>query len=272
LGVRMVGASAAGLALAGELATRGPVTVVDRLPAVGGVLGYEHPSIRALAAAAPGVARLLATTVLRWRGDAGLVAGPDGIRWLSARRLVYAGGTRPATRAELGIAGPRPAGVLSATVALHLLEAGVLLGRRVAVLGGGHWARTVGALLAAQPCETIAVTPAGEPAFDGAGEHLAGWRATALDGVARVTAVTLASEDGAPDGAALRIPCDAVVLAAPGRPLRNVDGAVLPGSAGVTFVQPDGANMSVDAVVAAARAAAAELLAPSEPSPRVLEV
>ena len=133
-GVLIVGAGASGLALAAELAPHGPVTVADRLPAIGGVLGGEHPAIRTLAAVASGVTWLLATTVSRWRGDAALVAGPDGIRWLPARRLVYAGGSRPATRAELGIAGPRPAGILSAAAALPLLEAGVLLGRRVAVL------------------------------------------------------------------------------------------------------------------------------------------
>jgi hypothetical protein len=32
--------------------------------------------------------------------------------------------------------------------------------------------------------------------------------------------------------------CDAVVLAADPLPSRNIDGAVLPGSAQVTFVQP----------------------------------
>jgi hypothetical protein len=159
------------------------------------------------------------------------------------------------TRAALGLAGQRPAGVLGATVALPLLEAGVLLGRRVVVLGSGHWARAVGAILARRPCDTVAVTAAGEPPFAGAGEHLTARRAIAIEGVARVTAVTL-SRDGGPE---LRVPCDAVVIAAPSRPQRDVDGAILPGSAGVTFVQPGGAD--VDAVVSAARAAAADLLA-----------
>lgn len=289
-GVLVVGAGACGLALATELAARGAVTVVDRLPAVGGVLGYEHPAIRRLQARADAarVSWLLATTALRWRGDAALVAGPDGIRWLPAGRLVYAGGTRPATATELGIAGARPAGVLAASVALHLLEAGVLLGRRVVVLGGGHWAAVVGAHLARQPCHVTSVTAAGEEPLDGADEHVLGWHATEIDGRGRVSAVTLApappagfeagpSQLGAAPpapahGPSLRLPCDAVVLATPCRPLRNVDGAVVPGSPGVTFVQPDGTHASVDDAVAAARAAAAELLAPVVPSPQSLEV
>ena len=41
------------------------------------------------------------------------------------RTLLCAGGRRPATAAELGLTGDRPAGVLPATVAKHLLEAGV---------------------------------------------------------------------------------------------------------------------------------------------------
>jgi hypothetical protein len=61
------------------------------------------------------------------------------------------------------------------------------------------------------------------------------------------------------EGAVTDVACDAVVLAADPVPNRNVDGAVLPGSARVTFVQPAGpadAGLRFDA----ARQAAGEWL------------
>ncbi len=273
-GVLIVGAGLAGLAVAAELGDRRPVTVVERLPAVGGTAGYEDPVVRCLQARADaaGARWLPATTALRWRGDSALVAGPDGIRWLHAAHLVYAGGLRPCTAAEAGIFGPRVAGLLPATVALHLLEGGVLLGRRVVVLGGGHWARAVGARLLRQPCEVTSVGAPPDRPLDGASRHLSGWRARAIDGRGRVSSVTVER-----DGMTQRLPCDAVIVAAPTRPLRNVDGAVLPGSRNVTFVQPGGAETSPADLVVAARAAAARLrvprvVRPSLPVPRSSEV
>ena len=55
-------------------------------------------------------------------------------------------------------------------------------------------------------------------------------------------------------GAARRtVACDAVLLAAEPRPIRNVEGAILADAAGVTYVEPD----AVEGVQARAAAGAA---------------
>jgi hypothetical protein len=159
-----------------------------------------------------------------------------GIRWLSADHLVYAGGSRPATAAELGIAGPRLAGVLPATVALHFAEAGVLLGRRVVFVGCGDWAHAAAHVIAEQDCEITVVAPAGAapPRF----RHEAlfsDWTASAVAGTRRVSALHVERA-----GHTHRITCDAVILAESPRPLRNVDGAVMEPCQQVTFAQPIG--------------------------------
>jgi cation diffusion facilitator CzcD-associated flavoprotein CzcO len=214
-GIVVVGAGVSGLAVAGRLARGGErVTLVDRLPVPGGVLGDGHPAVRRLFAACRGVALELGMTALRWSGEAVTIAGPRGVRDLPARHLVHAGGTRPSTPAELRLAGARPAGVLPAPVAIHLVEAGAMLGRRVAVLGEGAWASAVVAALEHQGASEVTRVAAPEP-----GSTLL------LRGRVRVDALG-------------DVACDCVVLAARERPLRNVDGAVLEGAAGVSFVQP----------------------------------
>ena len=91
-----------------------------------------------------------------------LLAGPGGIRWTPADHLVYAGGVRPATAAEVGLGGSRLAGVLSATVAVHLAEAEVMIGRRVVIVGGGNWAERATEELSHGGCEITHVVPPGE--------------------------------------------------------------------------------------------------------------
>jgi hypothetical protein len=229
-GVVVVGAGVAGLAVAGELAARGEeVTLVDRLPVAGGVLRDDDPLIRRLAAGCRGVSLALGMTALRWEEGVLALAGPSGIRRLRARHLVYAGGTRPSNAAELRMAGPRPAGVLPAPVAIHLIEAGAVLGRRVAVLGDGAWA--------------VAARRALE--HQGVSEVIAA-REGALHGRVRVEALG-------------ELACDCVVLAAHERPLRNVDGAVLDDAPGVTFVQPVASFGAAAVVEAYARATAREI-------------
>jgi NADPH-dependent 2,4-dienoyl-CoA reductase/sulfur reductase-like enzyme len=143
--VIIVGAGLAGLSLAETLGKQLRVLLIDRIPTTGGILGYDHPIVKDTErrCSAAGVEFLLGTTALRWDSRRLLVAGPQGIHWLSARHLVYAGGNRPSTQAELGIAGNRLAGVLPATVAAHLLEIGVRLGNHIAILGSGDWATHV---------------------------------------------------------------------------------------------------------------------------------
>ena len=253
--IAIVGAGLSGLTAAHDLQAEHATTVIDRLPAEGGVLGYEHPVIRALGRRlrARGVEFLLGTTALRWEPPRLLVAGPRGIEWLAADWLLYAGGARPAVQAELGILGPRLAGVLPAPVAIHLAEAGVQLGRRVCIVGEGDWADRSARILSAGGSELISVA-ARASANDGlAREQWSGWRATSVNGTGRVSALTVIRE-----GIERRIACDCVVLAGDVRPLRNVDGAVTPGSR-VAFAQAAADRLTSEDVTRAALAATASI-------------
>src|SRR4051812_20068312 len=104
-GVLVVGAGLAGLAAAVELARTDTVTVIERLPAVGGQAGFEDRKVRRLhrECAAAGVRFVLGSTALRWSDRRLLVVGPGQTTWLDGSWLVFAGGSRPATPAELGL-------------------------------------------------------------------------------------------------------------------------------------------------------------------------
>ncbi|HEV2013255.1 MAG TPA: FAD-dependent oxidoreductase [Candidatus Dormibacteraeota bacterium] len=253
--VVVVGAGVSGLTLAGEVARRASVTVIDRLPAVGGVLGYEDPLVRELheVTVARQVELLLGTTALRWVDNRLLVAGPRGIEWIPAGCLVFCGGTRPSTAAELGIGGDRPAGVFSASVAIHLMEAGVRLGNSVVVVGSSDWAARAAFHLDRQGTHAAVVLDQEEPRF---GErHWCGWRLLEVHGAARVSHVLLAR-----DGFRQRIACDAVVLGARLKPLRNVDGAVFEGP-NVIYLQAVAEVTTARRVEAFAREASGRVLA-----------
>ena len=145
--IGIVGAGLSGLTAATELAAAGHhVTVFDRVPVSGGVLGYKDPLARELTdeAATAGATLSLGTTALRWSDGRLLIAGPAGIGWRAAQRLIICTGQRPRTLAEMHVAGPRLSGVLPVTAAVHLLEAGARLGRRIVVLGDGWWSRRLG--------------------------------------------------------------------------------------------------------------------------------
>src|SRR5262249_8117927 len=73
---------------------------------------------------AGGVRMLLGEAAIGWDGHELLVVGQDGARRVAADALVVATGARPLGRAEAGIEGGRPAGILAATVACHLAENG----------------------------------------------------------------------------------------------------------------------------------------------------
>ena len=253
----VVGAGVAGLAAAAELAGRGPVIVLDRLPVPGGVLPYDAPEVRRLAdrCAAAGVRWLLGTTALRWQDGRLLAAGPDGISWVSAAHLVFAGGDRPATAAELPLTGPRLAGVLPAPVAIHLAEAKVVLGRHVVIVGTGDWAGAARHAIARQRAEVtvIAREAAPGPAFPH-DRLIRGWVPVAVSGSGRVSTLTLEKSTQQ-----YAITCDAVILAEAVRPLRNVDGAIVDPAPGVTFVQPAAGVTTAGAAAEHARRAVADL-------------
>jgi NADPH-dependent 2,4-dienoyl-CoA reductase/sulfur reductase-like enzyme len=257
--VIVVGAGIAGLTVARALAEAHAVTVIDRLPAVGGVLGYENAQVSAAAKAgrAAGATMLLGTTALRWQDGRLLVAGPAGIEWLAADHLVIAAGARPAVAAEQGLAGPRLAGVYPAPLAIHLAEAGVGFGRRACVIGTGDWARRVAAVLEHRGTQVTGIN-ADAAADPGIGASCwAGWTAVEVGGVGRVSSLTVVR-----DGIRRRIDCDSVVLADGIRPLRNVDGALSDGT-GVTFVQPARARLTTDEVIEEALVAASAMFEPA---------
>jgi len=253
----VVGAGVSGLTVAGEVGRRASVTIIDRLPSVGGVLGYEHPVIRELQHEVSDrqVEQLLGTTALRWVGNRLLVAGPRGIEWIAAASLAFCGGSRPSTAAELGVGGDRPAGVYSAPVAIHLMEAGARLGNAVVMVGSSDWSARAADHLARQRADVVAVLETGETPRPGTKRIWWDWHLLEVHGTARVSHVLLAR-----DGFRQRISCDAVVLGGRLKPLRNVDGAIL-GGRDVTYVQPVADVTRAREVEAESREAARQWLA-----------
>jgi hypothetical protein len=230
----VVGAGPTGLGCAAELATAHAVELIDRIPVPGGEAGWSTPEITALVEAArrSGVRFRLGNTAVRWEPGRLLVAGPGRIEWLPGKRLFYVGGLRPATAADLSITGDRPAGVLPATVAHHLLTAQNRLWHRLAIIGDGPWARAVATHARAGRSEIVAITP-GCDVPEWADEAITQAAQIVIVGRDRVRAVRACSKLQWTETA-----CDGVVLAASPRPNRNVTGALADGSPGVAFVQP----------------------------------
>jgi hypothetical protein len=256
----VVGAGPSGLGCAAVLAAEGPVVLIDRIPVPGGTAGWDGREIRGYVRQVRrlGVRMRLGETALRWegsrmrpgetalRGDGGrlLLAGPGRAEWLDAAGLFVACGLRPATLADWRVTGDRPAGVIPATVAEHLLQAGVRLWTTVVIAGDGPWAAPVARSARRLGTRVIAVGDradraeradrAGSP--DWADERHPWPKQWSITGRDRVTGIRLEGEGG--EAGVTELACDGVVLAGDPAPARNIDGAVLPGAAGVTFVQP----------------------------------
>lgn len=263
--IAVVGAGLCGLAAAAALAEDGhAVTVVDRLPAIGGLAGWEDPTARSLddEGRRRGVLQRLGATALRWTppapgtpGDAAgalLVAAPGDIGRLEADHLVIAGGTRPATPAELRLAGDRPAGVVAASLAEHLVGARVTFGRAPLIYGVSHWSSLVAHRLHERGARirVLGQPGAARPAW--ADEWLGTGVLCSVGGRPRLESVTWAPASG---GEPTTVPADALILAAPARPLRNVEGAVFDGTA-VTFIAETDLAVTPVELVSRARAAA----------------
>lgn len=227
----VVGAGPSGLGLADVLSDRGPVILLDRIPVPGGTAGWSDPRVQTLAdrLGKRGATLRLGQTALRWSGNELLVATPSGFERVPGAHLFIAGGLRPSTLADLGVDGDRPAGVLPATVAEHLLHAGQRLWSRVVILGDEPWAPAVAALCQKLGTHVVAVTLNG----DWGDEQVTPSEAYTVRGRDRISALVCRTAQTVRE-----IPCDALVLAANPLPNRNVEGALLEGTAGVTFHQP----------------------------------
>ena len=271
--VAIAGSGLGGLACADALAGRADCLLLERLP----VLGGEHWRDPAVARLAARVRRqqarlLLGSLAIRWDGQQVLSIGHQGARLDPADALVVATGHRPLSRAELGIEGPRCGGVLPVTVALHLLRAGVRLGRRPLVVGATGWAAAAVAELLRQPVEEVIVLASGRldlprrPGRPPVRLH-AGAGAVALRGDPRVEAV----QAWLPDGRLASLACDAVILAAGRVPMRNIDGAVCDG-AGVAFAQGGDEHGQEAAGRAAAEEALRLAATPRPPRPPALRI
>ncbi len=229
--VVVVGAGPSGLGCAAVLAAQLPVVLIDRIPVPGGRAGWQSREIRGYVTRVSrlGTRMRLGETALRWDGRRLLLASPGHAGWLDAAGLVVACGLRPATLADWRVTGDRPAGVVPATEAEHLLQTGVRLWTTVVVVGDGPWAASVARSARRLGTWVIAVS-------DDAGwadERHSRPKQWSITGRDRVTGIRLEGEAGATE-----LRCDGVVLAGDPVPARNIDGAVLPGAAGVTFVQP----------------------------------
>ena len=228
----VVGAGPSGLGCAIALAVECSVVIVDRLPVSGGQAGWRDPAVRSLVRQAEhaGVEFRLGGTATRWDGERLLVAAPGEIRWNPGHNLFFAGGLRPATAADIGLFGERPAGVLPATVAEHLLAAGVPLWQKPLIVGSGPWARRVAELVHGLG-GSIAVTATHKP--DWADEAVDCNGSLEIIGREHVRSARVHTPAGVQE-----VDCDALILAGDPRPTRNVEGALQEGDPRVTFVQP----------------------------------
>ncbi len=256
--VVVVGAGIAGLAAAAVLSKTADVLVVERLPAPGGTWEFDHPVVRQLVdqCRTRGARVNCGDAALRWVDRRLLVVGPGRREWIESDHLVFAGGARPATPAEIPVHGSRPAGLFVATVAHHLLQARVCLGRRIALCGTGFWADLVAATLPSGTHVTLVGNASPPRLPDGvSSDELPYHVPAAVTGHDRVESLLVCFA-----GERRALPCDAVILAGDLRPLRNVDGAVVDGP-DVTFIQPTAPRLTAQAAGDFARRAAAALIA-----------
>lgn len=231
--IAVVGAGPSGLGCAVELAPDHQVTVIDRLPVAGGETGWQNAHIRKYVSKAhgSGVSFELGAMATRWDGTQLIAVSPLGSQNIDVDYLFFAGGIRPSTSAEIELSGDRPAGVIPATVALHLLESGVALWHDAVVIGEGHWASEIIAAITKQggKCTSVITGEAGSDSGVTTIENAKNFKVFGTSRVERFEC-DVAEET-------LKFTCDAVILAGPARPNRNIEGALIDPASHCTFVQ-----------------------------------
>lgn len=223
--VGVVGAGLSGLIAATELAAEAvDVVVIERLPHPGGQ-EPEPPITERLGAEArsAGVKLLLGTLAVSWDSGRLETLGVEGARALSLDALVIATGTRPRTRAELGIAGDRCAGVVAGSAAVHLTECGVLLGHDPVIVGSGQHAARIAELILDAGARSVTVAAPGLrlAKMPTRAEVLTECRVISAHGQARVVSLLIEKA-----GEVRSLRSDALILAEGRVPMRNVEGAI----------------------------------------------
>ncbi|MGV0812559.1 FAD-dependent oxidoreductase [Mycolicibacterium boenickei] len=265
--IAVAGSGLAGLHCAVNLAASAEVTVYERLPVPGGEHWEdgEHGSL-VRRARRNGVRFAAGTQVVRWEGDRLLAVGERG-GIAAADALVVATGHRPPTRTELRIDGNRCAGVVPATLALHLLQQRVDLGRHVVVVGDSHWAAECVTMLTAQRgASAIVWVDTTRRSLPPDVTSVSDARVAATHGMPRITGVTVETAL-----AVEKVACDCLILAGPAVAYRNIDGAVLDDEPAVYAQRhPDTTDSSARIGLLAARDALASGRAAPHPHVPVL--
>ncbi|MDT9593014.1 FAD-dependent oxidoreductase [Nocardioides zeae] len=240
--VVVVGAGPAGLTaateLAGRLAGRGTVLVLDRERTAGGIprhsdhTGYGMRDLRRVLrgpayarallarAEAAGVVVETSATVTGWAGERALeITAPTGRRVVTGDAVVLATGARERARAARVIPGDRPDGVLTTGQLQNLVHLHHRpVGTRAVVVGAELVSYSAVMTLREAGCRTVAMVTEHERAEAYAAFRLAGRlalrapvlhrsRVVAIEGRGRVTGVVV--EDA--HGARRTVPCDLVV-------------------------------------------------------------
>jgi hypothetical protein len=117
-------------------------------------------------------------------------------------------------------------------VAEHLVGAGVVLGHQPLIAGVSHWAAIVALRMHRMGARVRVLGQPGSDRPAWADDWLGTGVPRVVHGRPRIETLDWSREPGGP---LEQLACDALVLAAPSRPLRNVEGAIFGGEA-VTFI------------------------------------
>ncbi|MGE0218305.1 FAD-dependent oxidoreductase [Mycolicibacterium sp.] len=251
--VVVAGSGRCGLHAARILAEAGlKVTVVERLPETGGQEPERDARKLEKAARRAGAEFKLGTLVVSYRDAVVETLGIDGAWSAEIRALVLATGTRPRTRAELGISGDRGAGVLPGSAAVHFLDSGLLMGYHPVVIGHGELARHLGEALLDKGARTV-TSVADQPRighWPSQIRQIDNARVAAVHGFPHLRSATVVSESDTE-----RVDTDAILLACGRVPMRNVEGAVAPGPTIADCFSTDDPKTDAEALRAARSAA-----------------